>query len=325
MSNNEQNAPFQLGLSSTHTDTAHDLLPMRDVARLTGVNPITLRAWERRYGLIQPTRTEGGHRLYSMTDVQTIQKIRTWTDRGVAVSKVAALLAAEAGQYADHAPADLALQASPETTGWREWQTLMHQAILRFDDKALERYYGQLFSTYPLQQIVQQVMMPLWHELLQQSQCGQHSQWVFYDDFLRSRFQQRLRCTRQSHRDGIVFMMLENQGFELEVLACALVFDNHQGRVRVLPPQQRLNELPLLCQSITPQAVVLFSSTPLTDALLGKLRRVALSIDSPVAVAGIAAELATDTLRHSPFINLGAEPVLMASKLEQYLAGRLDT
>lgn len=46
------------------------LFPIREVSRLTGVNPVTLRAWERRYGLIQPARTESGHRLYSMTDIE---------------------------------------------------------------------------------------------------------------------------------------------------------------------------------------------------------------------------------------------------------------
>ena len=39
------------------------LYPIREVARLTGINPITLRAWERRYNLIEPVRTESGHRL----------------------------------------------------------------------------------------------------------------------------------------------------------------------------------------------------------------------------------------------------------------------
>jgi hypothetical protein len=33
-----------------------EFFPIREVSRLTGVNPVTLRAWERRYGLIQPTR-----------------------------------------------------------------------------------------------------------------------------------------------------------------------------------------------------------------------------------------------------------------------------
>ena len=38
--------------------TQEELFPIREVSRLTGVNPVTLRAWERRYGLIQPTRTD---------------------------------------------------------------------------------------------------------------------------------------------------------------------------------------------------------------------------------------------------------------------------
>ena len=73
-------------------DAEAQLLPIREVVRLTGVNPVTLRAWERRYGLIQPLRTEGGHRLYSPADVEAIRSILTWTERGVAVSKVAQLL-----------------------------------------------------------------------------------------------------------------------------------------------------------------------------------------------------------------------------------------
>ena len=41
-----------------------ELFPIRTVSAETGVNPITLRAWERRYGLVNPRRTDTGHRLY---------------------------------------------------------------------------------------------------------------------------------------------------------------------------------------------------------------------------------------------------------------------
>ncbi|MCL6594159.1 MAG: MerR family DNA-binding transcriptional regulator, partial [Alicyclobacillus sp.] len=52
-----------------------ELFPIREVSRLTGVNPVTLRAWERRYGLIQPTRTDSGHRLYSQADIDAVRSI----------------------------------------------------------------------------------------------------------------------------------------------------------------------------------------------------------------------------------------------------------
>src|SRR5471030_955900 len=67
-------------------------LPIRDVARITGVNAVTLRAWERRYGLIVPQRTPKGHRLFSAEHVQRIHNILTWLNRGVAVSQVKQLL-----------------------------------------------------------------------------------------------------------------------------------------------------------------------------------------------------------------------------------------
>jgi hypothetical protein len=40
---------------------AEESFPMRTVSVITGVNPVTLRAWERRYGLIKPARTAKGH------------------------------------------------------------------------------------------------------------------------------------------------------------------------------------------------------------------------------------------------------------------------
>src|SRR3990167_10733282 len=67
-------------------------LPIREVARQTGVNAVTLRAWERRYGLIVPQRTPKGHRLFSAEHVQRILTILTWLNRGVPVSQVKQLL-----------------------------------------------------------------------------------------------------------------------------------------------------------------------------------------------------------------------------------------
>ena len=69
-------------LLSSSSLKQEELFPIREVSRLTGVNPVTLRAWERRYGLIQPTRTESGHRLYSMADVEAVRSI--WHGRSAA-------------------------------------------------------------------------------------------------------------------------------------------------------------------------------------------------------------------------------------------------
>jgi DNA-binding transcriptional MerR regulator len=49
--------------------------PIRELSARTQVNTVTIRAWERRYGLLKPERTAKGHRLYSEEDVSTIEKI----------------------------------------------------------------------------------------------------------------------------------------------------------------------------------------------------------------------------------------------------------
>ena len=50
------------------------LYTIREVSELTGVKPVTLRAWQRRYNLVQPQRTEKGHRLYLSSDIATIRQ-----------------------------------------------------------------------------------------------------------------------------------------------------------------------------------------------------------------------------------------------------------
>ncbi|SIO38826.1 MerR family transcriptional regulator [Salinivibrio sp. ES.052] len=71
---------------------ASHTLTISQVAEQTGVNPVTLRAWQRRYGLLSPARTAKGHRLYSQDDVSTITHILQWLDKGVPISKVKPLL-----------------------------------------------------------------------------------------------------------------------------------------------------------------------------------------------------------------------------------------
>lgn len=63
-----------------------------DVAERCGINPVTLRAWQRRYGLLKPQRSEGGHRQFDEEDIQRIEEIKRWIKNGVPVGKVKALL-----------------------------------------------------------------------------------------------------------------------------------------------------------------------------------------------------------------------------------------
>ncbi|WP_044873580.1 MerR family transcriptional regulator [Pseudomonas sp. LFM046] len=299
-----------------------ELFPIREVSRLTGVNPVTLRAWERRYGLIQPTRTESGHRLYSLADVEAVRSILAWIERGVSVSKVGKLLARS---NAARSPVASVYQAS-STAEWSEWRTQVRSAVSTLDEVALERVYGQVFSTYPLHVVFADVLMPVWRELLlRQDEFGRGSEWVFFDSFLRARALQRLQLARCGQQERVLLAPLPGHGRELELLVAGLLLGSSEVAVSVLGLGQPLAELAMVCGKVQPQALVLFSNHPPADDLGLQLGRLALGLDCPVALAGETADLMGDELDGSPVACLGSEGRLMQRRLRQFLAGHLDT
>lgn len=299
-----------------------ELFPIREVARLTGVNPVTLRAWERRYGLIQPTRTESGHRLYAMVDIERVRSILGWIDRGVAVSKVGKILAKTAPlQALSHIIPDELVQAD-----YAQWQQQIHLAVSAFDDVQLDQVYGQIFSSYPQSVVFQGILMPLWKLLLQrQDQFGQTSEWLFFDGYLRTRVLQRLLLMRNSQPRRVIVSALAGQCRELELLVAALFLSSNEMGVRLLTIGQPLDELTLVCEKIKPQALVLFSNHAPAPELPRRLNRLAMSLDCQLMLAGDASDLAQESLAGTSIGCLGNEGTLMRQRLKQFLAGNLDT
>ena len=302
---------------------AEDLLPIREVVRLTGVNPVTLRAWERRYGLIRPLRTEGGHRLYSREDVDTIRRITAWTERGIAVSKVGELLErgrALAGPDKEAGAKGPAGADDPMLAG----RQAMLDAIMQYDELRLAQLCDQLAADGGSTELYELLLMPVWAELLQAGGFGQRSQWLFFDAFLRARLARQLQLGQSASRPGVLVAPLA-ECYELELLVTALQLDPDGLGVRILAPTQPLDELPLICDSIQPRCLVLLAPAPLTESQLRQLTRLELAIDCPVALTGVGAELSAKKLRDTPIAHLGSRPELMRQRLRQFIDGRLDT
>lgn len=299
-----------------------ELFPIREVARLTGINPVTLRAWERRYGLVQPTRTESGHRLYSRADIDEVRHILGWIERGVAVSKVGKLLARDRVAQAQ-TPEVAQPQAAKDHA---HWQQLLRQATSSFDEARLERVYGQVFASYSLGVVFQDILMPLWQELrISHDGFGCLSEWLFLDTFLRARAWQRLQLTREDQETRILLVGLAEQCRELELLVCALLLSSSEVAVSVLAPGQPLEELSLVCERMAPDALVLFSNHSPAADLPKRLARLALALDCPLLFAGEASEIAQDSLVGSQIVCLGGEGRLMRRRLQQCLDGHLDS
>lgn len=117
-----------------------------EFARLCGINATTLRAWQSRYGLLKPLRTDGGHRLYSDDDVQQALKILDWVKKGVPVSQVKPLLARPGPR---------------RTNNWVTLQELMLQRLREGKIESLRQLIYDAGREYPRPELVTQVLRPL--------------------------------------------------------------------------------------------------------------------------------------------------------------------
>ncbi len=68
---------------------------IKEFAARVGVQEVTLRAWERRYDLLQPQRSDGGFRLYSRADERRIRAMQAHMARGISAAQAAALAISE--------------------------------------------------------------------------------------------------------------------------------------------------------------------------------------------------------------------------------------
>ncbi|QBF25212.1 MerR family transcriptional regulator [Pseudomonas tructae] len=313
--------PDQPSMSTRALDH-EELFPIREVSRLTGINPVTLRAWERRYGLIQPTRTESGHRLYSQADIDEVRSILGWIERGVAVSKVGRILAKSQNSKEQNLPP----RSDESQADFKQWQVQLRQAVRGFDEQRLEQVYGQVFSSYPQLVVFQDIFMPVWQDLrCTHDAFGQASEWLFLDSFVRGRVLQRLQLAREQQELRVVLAAIPGQCHELELLVAALLLGTSEIAISVLGLGQPLEELSLVCERMMPQALVLFSNHPPASDLPKRLARLALSLECPLLLAGEAADLAQDSLIGSQVACLGSEGRLMRRRLQQYLDGHLDS
>ena len=237
-------------------------LPIREVARQTGVNAVTLRAWERRYGLIVPQRTPKGHRLFSAEHVQRIQAILTWLNRGVPVSQVKQLI--------DNAqPVDDSIE--------NEWQSLRQtlvQAIAQLAERRVDDVFNQAMALYPPRTLCEQLLLPLLKELEQrwQGQFGAQMERVFFHSWLRSKFGARMyHNNRQLNGPPLLLINHSDLPLEPHLWLSAWLASSADCPVEVFDWPLPNGELALAVEHLQPRAVLLYSSKAIHLAALPKL------------------------------------------------------
>lgn len=140
---------------------------MKVVVHETGIKPDTLRAWERRYGLPEPDRTDGGHRLYSEYDIELLKWLMDRQEEGMSISRAVKLwkqLRADGKDPLVSIPAPVAHETPVSQAGQISGDMIIQtrenwvQACLDFNEHEAQQVLAQAFALYPVELVSQEVL-----------------------------------------------------------------------------------------------------------------------------------------------------------------------
>lgn len=285
------------------------LYPIREVSRLTGVNAVTLRAWERRYGLIRPQRTPKGHRLYAREDIERIERVLQWLNRGVPVSQVRDLLAQPESVEAP----------MPEIGDWPSQRQQLVAAVEALDMARLETLYNQSLALYPVNVSLGELWQPAIAQLEERwdGRLGAALQRQVLESFLRTRIGTRLYHANQTARGPrLLISRLPEESEALWSLLLALAASHEGCRVLLLDTPLTLAELPLAVDRLHVGAVLLVSGqAERTELIRHQLPRLAEQLAVPVCLAGPVARIRASELDASGVELLGDDPLQAIARL----------
>mgnify|MGYP001817722865 FL=1 len=287
------------------------LLPIRTVSSLTGVNPVTLRAWERRYNLITPQRTPKGHRLYTQDDIELIKQVLDLLDQGISVSQVKPLLAQSQGQV-------ISAPSSDSGMTWKIYQQKMLKAIECFDEHALDKIYTEALSLYPVDVVSQRLITPLLRVLgehWQESGTGIAEE-HFFSVYLRNKLGTRIHhVNRRSSRPLLLLACLPGELHEIGLLFFALASVDFGFRVLILGSNTPLEQLPGVLEKRPCESIVLSCSyRPSRAVLENDLPELVKKVRVPVFVGGKIAASQQKKIEAAGAVCLGE---MLASSLQQ--------
>ena len=131
------------------------------VSQATGLSVETLRAWERRYEVVQPCRDAGGRRSYTAADVGRLRLLRTATELGHTISRLAKLDADALAELI----ADSGGQAQPGPTRGQSYVDRALDATVRSDLYGVEEVLTSAVALLPPSEVVHSVLVPLLREV----------------------------------------------------------------------------------------------------------------------------------------------------------------
>jgi methanogenic corrinoid protein MtbC1 len=270
------------------------VLRIGELSRRVGVSPEVLRAWERRYGVLRPTRTKGGFRLYSTADELRVRRMLALQQDGLSPAVAARTAATEAGEPPAAAPAE-ALRRT------------LAEALDRFDEAAANRAFDRALSMLTLDTLLQDIVLDYLADLGDRWSAGLASvaQEHFATNVLRGRLLGLARDWSQGGGPLALLACPPGELHDLGLICFGLALRARGWRIAFLGADTPIDTVRRTADDLHPDLVVLTAtSSQRLSGVRSELRELGNATRLAVAGAGateaFAASIGADLLNGDP-------------------------
>lgn len=241
------------------TMQAEALFPIGTVSEQTGVQSVTLRAWERRYGLLRPSRTPKGHRLYSQQDIHRVKQVLRLLEQGIPVSRAQELLARQVTEGKTDTNEQMRLVVGEDP--WKQYTSLCRRSIYKLDSKALEQVIDEAIASYSLEIVAHKLLLPLCTDLYGQcclltSTRADHAFWYQFLSAKLGAYYLNTHMQTRSNGFRVIVIGVTCQMVYLQTLLLACTLGMQGFQVSLLGADCRPEHLPLVLERSRFDAVI---------------------------------------------------------------------
>jgi MerR family transcriptional regulator, light-induced transcriptional regulator len=239
---------------------------IKAVVQQTQVNVSTLRAWEQRYGVPQPKRTDHGHRLYSQRDVEIIKWLKLATEDGISISQAVVMLQEEPVELEPKQPETVqpvngrVHRTDPQ---WPNLRTQLYDALLRTDIRQSHVLLSTAISLFPVDSLVYDVILPILNDFSARWMDGTGC--MATEQIAVQIIRQRLTSLLQIHAaysngPRMIIGATNGEQHDIGALILALMMEQHGWEVVFIGPNLGMTGLTDFLVQLAPAVLVLTAS-----------------------------------------------------------------
>ncbi len=154
-------------MASSSVFSDEPIYTIKTVAAQTGLLPVTVRAWEARYQVVQPHRSSNRYRLYSEKDIAILRWLKKRTEEGVSISSAVAELRKKtgSGDWPDlvrSAPGGQAVKGSLTVAPFVQ---RMYKALVSRDERGADALFQGILAAFDLETALVEIFTPCLHQI----------------------------------------------------------------------------------------------------------------------------------------------------------------